>query len=454
MSAPLEQLAELVRERSGIVLTGQRLDSLAAALAKLAPQLDGAAALRAARDPRDGETFVAALIEAVAVHETFFFRQREDLDAIDWHALLAGARVRGTSQMRVWVAGCSTGEEAYTLALLAIDALGAQPPVALLATDLSAAALRRAQEGRYGPRAVRNLEARHRERHFAPAGAREISVGAELRALVELRQHNLVAEPPPEGPFDLILCRNVLIYFDTATVERVVRTLEGALAPGGMLLLGAADRLCQPRAAAAARARSRPVQAAAAAVRRRSRVQRPAPSRWRTPRPHEPEPAESLDPAPSASMAGGEDALRAALPPQSAPDGDEPLRAALAAADAGRIDEAIAASGRVLESDPLDADARFIAGIAQLGSGDAASAAQELRRALYVDPGFALAAFQLARAYDALGDRSAAARAYRQTLRTLAPGHERQQRLAPDLDLADIAAACGARLAALESCSA
>jgi chemotaxis protein methyltransferase CheR len=125
------------------------------------------------------------------------------------------------------------------------------------------------------------------------------------------------------------------------------------------------------------------------------------------------------------------------------------MASALAAANAGRLGDAIAATERLLAADPLDADAHFVGGIAHLGSGDARAAATSLRRALYVDPSFALAAFQLGRAYDALDDEPAARRAYLQALQALAPGHERQQRLAADIDLADVAAACGARLAAL-----
>ena len=194
MSDALEQLADLVRDRSGIVLHGRhRIHSLAAALEKLEPGLDAAAALRRARHPVAGRAFTAALLEAVAVHETFFFRQRDDLDAIDWHALLAAACADGSAAVRAWVAGCSTGEEAYTLALLATQALGEPAPLDLLATDLSAAALRRAERAHYGPRAVRHVEAALRERHFERSG-RELAVAEPLRRLVRLRQHNLVTD--------------------------------------------------------------------------------------------------------------------------------------------------------------------------------------------------------------------------------------------------------------------
>lgn len=430
MSDDLEQLADLVRDRSGIVLHGRhRIHSLAAGLAKLDPALDATTALRRAREPVGGKAFVAALLEAVAVHETFFFRQRDDLDAIDWRALLATAHASGSPTLRTWVAGCSTGEEAYTLAMLATEALGEPAPVSLLATDLSAAALRRAERGRYGPRSVRHVEAGLRERQLEPVGA-EWAVAESLRRLVRFEQHNLVTDPPPGERFELILCRNVLIYFDAPTVERVVRSLERALAPGGLLVLGAADRLCRlpdPAKRRAPRA-ARPAMSWRArlgrSARERADVAAPGQS-WRTP----------------------------ARERGAAAEGPTALAAALAAADAGRMDEALAATERALAANPLDADAHYIRGVAQLGGGDGPAAAASLRRALYVDPGFALAAFQLGRAYDLLGDEPAARRAYEQALRTLSPDHERQQRLVAGVDLADVASACGARLAALSRAS-
>jgi len=449
MSERLEQLADLVRDRSGIVLHGRhRIHSLAAALEKLEPGLDAAAALERARHPVGGRAFVARLLEAVAVHETFFFRQRDDLDAIDWRALLAAAHAGGSGAVRTWVAGCSTGEEAWTLAILASEALGAPPPLDLLATDLSAAALRRAERAHYGPRSVRHVEPALRERHLELAG-REWSVGEGLRRLVRFRQHNLVTDPPPGERFELILCRNVLIYFDPPTVERVVRSLERALAPGGMLVLGAADRLCRlpdaprratPGAGGTADAAPRHARGGAPWRARFGRRERPEREQdgggWRS-RPR----ADELPPS-AGSVSG-----------TPAPDAAPSLAAALAAADAGHLEEAIAATELALAADPLDADAHYIRGVAQLAGDDAPAAAQALRRALYVDPCFGLAAFQLGRAYDRLSDSTAARRAYEQALRTLAPDHERQRRLVADVDLADVAAACGARLAALSRAS-
>jgi SAM-dependent methyltransferase len=147
----------------------------------------------------------------------------------------------------VWTAACATGEEAYSLALLATEAFGAErPPVSILATDISPDALARARVGSYRARSVRDLGPEMRARHLRADGE-QLVVGERLREVVTFARHNLIRDPfPPLGqaPFDLILCRNVLIYFDAATVGRVLTSLEQALASTGTLVLGAADALC------------------------------------------------------------------------------------------------------------------------------------------------------------------------------------------------------------------
>ena len=147
------------------------------------------------------------------------------------------------------MAGCATGEEAYSLVLLAAESLGtAEPPVDVLATDVSESALEAAREARYRGRSVTGLSQRLRERYFTEEDQLWSPVEV-LRAPVRFARHNLVRDPAPplgEGRFDLITCRNVLIYFDRPTVDAVIASLERALEPDGVLLLGAADALQAP----------------------------------------------------------------------------------------------------------------------------------------------------------------------------------------------------------------
>jgi tetratricopeptide (TPR) repeat protein len=211
--------------------------------------------------------------------------------------------------------------------------------------------------------------------------------------------------PLGEPPFDLITCRNVLIYFDPPTVERVAGALARAARRGGRLILGAADRISGPIGAALS----------------------PAPKPRRRPAP------------------------AAAPTPRPAPARREPARLAdaLAAANDGRLEAAVALIGELLARDPLNADAYFVRALAELGGGDAVAAVESLRRALYIDPQFGLAAFKLGRAHEARGELQAAAQAYERALRTLDGAEARPIELGEEIDLADIAAVCRLRLRAL-----
>jgi chemotaxis protein methyltransferase CheR len=411
VSAALEQLADVLRKETGIVIQGAQLASLEAALARLRPPLDADAFLRSHSRDAPAE-LLERLIDEITINETFFFRQRDELDAIEWRALHDAAADTGSATIRVWVAACATGEEAYTLAMLASEAFGtSDPPVSILATDISTDALERARQGRYRGRTVRTLDDHMRDRYFVPDGD-GVAVGEPLRRMVEFRRHNLVNDsvPAPAGrQFDLIACRNVLIYFDVETVERAILTLERALAPGGVLVLGAADRLCD--------------------------------SARRLARPDGPRRTPAAPPRRELRRPLGRDE------PQLTPAPE--LANALEAANEGSLRDAVGITERMLEANPLDADAYFVRGLAELGLGDTDAAVASLRRALYVDPSFALAAFKLARAHELRGDRDAAARAYEQALHTLDPEDKRHDAILDQVDVADVAVACGVGLTRL-----
>jgi chemotaxis methyl-accepting protein methylase len=239
----LRALAAVVQRLSGFVVRDGQLASLDAALARVDPRLTPTDLLR---DP--DLTGLERLVDEVAIKETFFLRHVEEMDDIDW----TGKAARATAArrpLRVWSVGCSTGEEAYSLALLAAEALGnVRAPIDVLGTDLSLSALALAERGLYGTRSMRLVNRARRLRWFVADGE-QLRVNPELRGLVRFARHNIVHDQfPPEGEalFDLVVCRNVLIYFDGATGARVTAALGEALAPGARLLLGTVDRLGSP----------------------------------------------------------------------------------------------------------------------------------------------------------------------------------------------------------------
>jgi chemotaxis protein methyltransferase CheR len=378
----------------------------------VAPGLDPGAFLRATSDPVGGRALLDKLIDEVTNQETTFLRDRRQLDAIPWPSLLRGVQAAGSKTVRVWSAACASGEEVYTLALLAAEALAlARTPVDVLGTDISGAALAAAAAGRYRERAVGGLSPALRQRYLDQQADGSYLVGERLRGLVRFRRHNFVRDPiPPRGEdgFDVVVCRNVLIYFEAPLVERVIGLLRRSVRPGGMLVLGAADALRRPAGSLAARAG-----------------------------------------LPESEASSPERTLRRPLvrPLQPALSREQRLTAALDAADKGARDDALAGVASLLADDPLDADAHFVRGLVTLAGGEPAQAVAALRRALYTDATFALAAFVLGRSYDALGDMPAARRAYEQALRTLDPEDHRHELLLQQVDIGDIAAACRARLA-------
>jgi chemotaxis protein methyltransferase CheR len=401
---PATEIADLVRRETGIVLPAAREAAVIAAVRRAAPGLDPAEFVRAASGPNGDHGLMSRLIDEVAVQETSFVRDRVQFDEIQWHRLLKDDLASGSRHIRVWSAGCASGEEAYTLALLASEAFApGPPPVDVLGTDVSGAALAAATAGRYGERSVRGIEPGLRERYLEREPDGSYLAGHRLRALVRFRRHNLVrdpAPPPGESHFDLVVCRNVLIYFDEPTIAQVIESLERSLRPGGSLVLGAADAL--HRIAAPPAPGHQP----------RRRAQR---------RPRRP--------------AG-----------QQAPTREQRLEAALDAAGKGDSDAAMALVGSLLGENALDADAHFVDGLVALEAGRPEQAAAALRRALFADPRFALAAFTLGRAYDALGDAPAARRSYQLALRTLDPADDRHRQMLQQVDIGDIAAACRLRL--------
>jgi chemotaxis protein methyltransferase CheR len=243
----VERLADAVARRVGF----RRLDVLPKVTACLAQ-------VQAAERPGyAGRLMTAAstdhgwldFVERLLVHETYFFRHPAQLELLRDQVLCeldVQRRDAGRSELIVWNASCSTGEETWTLALLASEAdKGAAIPLSMLAADLSEPALAIARSGVYdrlhGLDSFRAIPP-WAIRHFRGDDNSAWRVPDKLRRGVRFLRHNLL-DPPPIAGADLVLCRNTLIYFDEPANRRAQDNLAAALRPGGVLVLGSADTL-------------------------------------------------------------------------------------------------------------------------------------------------------------------------------------------------------------------
>jgi chemotaxis protein methyltransferase CheR len=429
MTEPITKVAALIRDETGILIRRSQLASLERSIGEIAPGTGPAGFLKQMDDPELGPGLLSRLVDQVTIQETYFFREARELRSIDW-GMLRREAAAGGEDVRVWVPACATGEEAYTLALLAMEAFGSsEPPVTILATDVASTAIESALDGRYSARSMRNVPEPLRERYFEREGT-EHAVRDPLKSSVSFRRHNLVTEASPpmgEAPFHLIVCRNVLIYFGNETVQRVVASLTSALAPDGELLLGAADRLTGTTARLANAPVTPKLVRARRQTERASELRRPL----GLPRSDAGVEADLAPPIPSAGVAS-----------------DDRIEIAMRAADAGDLGQSLEVTSDILSGDPLNADAFFVRGVAELASEDGYAAIAALRSCLYIDPSFALAAFELGRAYDATGDRVAAQRAYRRALGGLAVAADRHHAIIDQVERDDVAAACRLRLEA------
>jgi chemotaxis protein methyltransferase CheR len=186
------------------------------------------------------------IVDRVTTNETYFFRESYQLDAFRDEILpvIAKARPRG-KRLSVWSAGCSSGEEAYTIAILVLETgLFNDWEVRVFGNDISRKCLHTARKAQYGRSSFRATDERLLRRYFREVDGKH-QVRDEVRSLCSFGQINLMDEPMMRlvGDVDVIFCRNVLIYFDTAARRRVIATLHKKLVAGGYLLLGHSESL-------------------------------------------------------------------------------------------------------------------------------------------------------------------------------------------------------------------
>lgn len=248
--ASYQIIAELLAAHTGQQLTDNRKWRLNSALSGVFREhgisnIDQLVCLLdAPPDPSQSGDLANEVVEALLNNETYFFRDKPTFDQIPQEILpILRERRERLRRLSIWCAGCSTGQEAHSLAMLFDEQkeLWAGWTIEILGTDISNKAIRTARSGLYSQFEVqRGLGVTEMLCHFE-----EASDGWQLRDNVKrfsrFEQHNLLTPPPRRGKFDLILCRNVLLYFDAGTRSLIFDRLAGALASDGFLMLGAGE---------------------------------------------------------------------------------------------------------------------------------------------------------------------------------------------------------------------
>ena len=428
---PIAEVERVLEEACGLTLSPGIKRTLADATQRAARELrlgvDAFLVRLRAREPKA----VTTLVEAAVVGETYFFRHPEQLDAIRQVVLAGAPRDR---PLLIWSAGCATGEEPYTLAMELRDAGRVGLADRIVATDVSARALAVAREAEYGDWSMRRLDPALRTRHFEERAPRVV-VRPAIREMVEFRRHNLVRDPVPATSFDLVVCRNVLIYFTPTTAQEVVEKLTTALRPGGALVLGPVEtplagdlplervelenatvfraRGGGPLTGVALRRHPSPPEPRGKPEEKRSRF-----SRTDTPEPRRAARRASRTDLPAPSPAAAPPPV-AAPAPRALPAEHLGLDAARAAAIRGDL-PAAEQLARDAATKELCPEAWLLVSMAADARGDLAAAVDAARRALYLDPGLALGHATLVPLYLRLHRPDEAARARRTALEALA----------------------------------
>lgn len=366
---------------------------------------------------------IETLASCLTVGETYFFRDECCFTALETQVLPALIRARHDERrLRIWSAGCCTGEEAYSIAML-VDRLIPDAhawTITILATDINPSFLRKAAAGTYTQWSFRSTPARLASMagYFHRAADNRYQINADLRKYVSFSYLNLADDLFPSmanntNAMDMIFCRNVMQYFTAGQAERVCKKLQASLLEGGWLIVAPAETWLQPREGL------RMVEFPGAIFYRKCAAQG-AKLEMRSP-------AKAHVPSPRLAVSG----LRAAKLPAAAPAERSRTNISVSAeaaldphyyqqarqyANQGKLDEAAACCETAIAANRVDPVAQYLLAIIQQEQGHYDQAAQSLQRALYLDSHFALAHFSLGSLHASRGRPRQARRSLRNAL--------------------------------------
>jgi chemotaxis protein methyltransferase CheR len=244
-SSDFEFISTLLRKRAGIVLTVDKMYLLESRLAPLArkeglPSIDDlVTVVRSRREER----LITQVVDVMTTNETYFFRDKTPFDHLKEAILPALAATRRGQRIRIWCAACSTGQEPYSIAMMLDQnpALTGGVPVEIIATDISERCLERGRQGLFSQFEVQRGLPIQMLMHYFTQQDDQWRISERLRNQITFKKLNLMDPAFSNGKFDVVFCRNVLIYFDPPTKTEVLDKIANQLNPGGFLMLGAAE---------------------------------------------------------------------------------------------------------------------------------------------------------------------------------------------------------------------
>lgn len=245
-----EFLRHVVMENAGIVLGPSKRQLVQGRLARRLRELQLSSFAQYCDHVREsGPEELVSLINAITTNVTSFFREKHHFELLAQRMLPeAMERNAGSRRLRIWSAGCSSGEEPYSIAMTVAEMLAANPrwDVKILATDIDSDIVATAQNGVYAEERINGISP-ERQRQWLQRGsgahAGMYRMKSALIGLITFRPLNLLGEWPLTGPFDVIFCRNVMIYFDQHTREKILARFARLLAPGGYLCIGHSESI-------------------------------------------------------------------------------------------------------------------------------------------------------------------------------------------------------------------
>jgi len=415
----LNLLRNLVEEESGVVLSDSKLPHLSAVVRGRMASLgidDPPGYMEFLSEAERGAAERRDLVSELLVGETCFFRTPVLFQAFE-KAILPGMLEQGfVSPLPIWCAGCATGEEAYSVAIAALEGSRGRNtvPVQVRATDLHPRFIDVAREGIYPAQALRNVPGRIRETWFTPMKDGRYRVTDAVRRLVDFEERNLIdflSDPLPSARYAAIFCRNVMIYFRSDTTRRLVERFHDSLFEGGVLFLGHSETLW--------------------GISETFRLEQKEKNfYYRKPR------AEVCQPRRAAApRSSGSSTPRRRVPPSEPPppvdDSSPAMKLVLSAerlADEGRLEEAVAMCRQAAAIDPGCPEPEYLMAFLLRGNGRHAEALYHAERALERDPRFVFAEMEAAECLCGMGRNGEAALRWKGILRAI-EGNVRLPRL-------------------------